>query len=108
MGSSKLTKRCLRREQQKKKIIMSSSNNKKKNPHTHFFAVHFFAVVLHDNNVNFLVTRSMEEISHGFPFALFSLPLIFTTCVCLLIHLQMDGISYRVLSLFYVLVKGKK
>ena len=76
--------------------------------HTHFFVVHFFAVVLHDYNVNFLVTRSTEEISHVFPLALFSLPLIFTTCVCLSIHLQMDGISYRVLSLFLCFSKGQE
>ena len=50
----------------------------------------------------------MEEISHGFPFALFSLPLIFTTCVCLSIHLQMDGISHRVLSLFLCFSKGQE
>ena len=58
--------------------------------HTHFFVVHFFAVVLHDYNVNFLVTRSMEEISHVFPFALFSLPLIFTN-LCLFINSSSDG-----------------
>ena len=79
-----------------------------KTKHAHFFVVHFFAIVLHDYNVNFLVTRSMEEISHVSPLALFSLPLIFTTCVCLSIHRQMDGISYRVLSLFLCFSKGQE
>ena len=36
MGSSKLTKRCLRREQQKKIIRSSSNNNKKTHTHTFF------------------------------------------------------------------------
>ena len=57
--------------------------------------------------MNFLVTLSMEEISHVFLFSFFSLPLIFSTCVCLSIHLQMDGISYRVLSLFLCFSKGQ-
>ena len=45
--------------------------------------VHFFAVVLHDDNAklpetSYLVTRFMEEMWHVFLFTFFSLPLILT------------------------------
>ena len=40
----------------------------------HTFFLHFFAVVLHDYNVNFLVTRFMEEMSYVFLSAFFLKP----------------------------------
>ena len=58
--------------------------------HTHFFVVHFFAVVLHDYNVNFLVTRSMEEISHVFPLGFVFIAAHFHH-LCLFINSSSDG-----------------
>ena len=81
------------KKKNKKKI--NKSNKQRTTLHLQYsFFGRSFAVVLHDFNVKLpsytFYGGNVVCVPVNF---LFSLPLVFTTCVCLSIHLDMDGIT---------------